>query len=130
MKKWFCFFVRTTVAAAVCTGIFFLRKRAIGSLFALSDAFSVGGFLILAASIFPKISKGESFDGFAYAAGCALAGLFPKRMIDYRRFKAERRERSTEKAEDLKKTGRNGRFAAWQGGALLSLGLLMAFLIV
>jgi hypothetical protein len=130
MKESFRFLVRTAVAAAVCTVVFFLRKRAVCSLFALSDAFSVGGFLVLAASIFPRIARWESFDGFVYAAGCALAGLFPKLMVDYRRFKLERRERSVEKDEDLKKIGRNRRFAAWQGGVLLSVGLLIAILMV
>ena len=69
--------------------VFCLRFRQVCVVIALSDALFFGGFFALGLSV----ASEEAFDGFAYAAACALAGLFPGRQCTYQDFKGSRAQR-------------------------------------
>ncbi len=109
------------VCSAACLGIFFVRRGWERPLLGVADSFSVSGFFTLVFSLLTRLTKGETFDGFAYAARSALSGIFPRAAESYASFKEKRSARREEK-NGVKSTQGVGA-AAWVGGSFFAVGL-------
>ena len=117
---------RWTVSLALCSvaclGIFFLRKGWERPFLGVADSFCVSGFFTLAFPLLSYLTKGEAFDGFAYAARSAVAGIFPRIAESYASFK-ERRNARREEKHGAKFT-QSVAGEAWVGGSFLAVGLI------
>ncbi len=142
MKKrqgWGRWAVNLLACSSACLGLFFARRGWERPLLGVADSFCISGFFTLIFSLFPYFARGETFDGFVYAARSALSGIFPHFTESYSSFKDRRSARREEKNE-LKgakkdvKSGKNERddgvkftqnslAAAWVGGSFLAVGL-------
>lgn len=103
-------------------GVFFLRKRAVGPLFALADAYSVVGFFVLSLSLGARWFKTELFDGFSYAFRLALGGVFGGAMTSYSAYKKDREERRGEE--------RILRIGETVGGVFFLIGLALCLIFI
>lgn len=110
------------LCSAVCLGVFFLRRGWERPLLGVADSFCVSGFCTLAFPLLSYLTKGEAFDGFAYAARSALSGIFPRVAESYALFKEKRSTRREEK--NGVKSAQGVCAAAWVGGSFLAVGLL------
>jgi hypothetical protein len=99
-------------ASAGCIAVFLLRKRAVGSLFALVDSFTLSGFLLSALSVAPWVFGLEGFDSFSYMAKCACWGMFFAAAKGYTEHKKQR--------EELR-----GKRVLWRGGCFVGGGCFL-----
>lgn len=113
--------VSLALCSAACLGIFFLRKGWERPFLGVADSFCVSGFFTLAFPLLSYLTKGEAFDGFAYAARSAVAGIFPRIAESYASFKEKRNARREEKCVGAFTQSVAGE--AWVGGSFLAVGL-------